>query len=307
MNKNKKQIISDIINEMINILIIDYKENDANSKDKKIVDYKYTNHQTINATIKKCSGLCLKDYDYDILRDETYAVIYEMMLKISDEYTEDELVLIYNDIHTKKLDITNRFLTGCYKLAIFNVKSNLSGHRRNKKTIVPAFQNVEYTEENLTNLLEVNDEDPTTDIIFFVEWFTQNKHKFLTDKQLQFLDNPDITKTNKAIYRKRIYDNTLKAYNETFNNCENDRLNEINSAIKNIEKLLDNPNFESVIINSMNKKHYIMDAIITHVDLPTMQKFNQGDRSYDVIKAYRVALFKKLAELNQLLSTSSMK
>ena len=301
MNKNKKQIISDIINEMINILIIDYKENDANSKDKKLVDYKFTNHQTINATIKKCSGLCLKDYDYDILRDETYTSIYEMMLKISDEYSEDELVLIYNDIHTKKLDITNKFLTGCYKLAIFNVKSNLSGHRRNKKAMVPAFQNVEYTEENLNSLLEVNDEDSTTDIIFFLEWFSQNKYEFLTDKQLEFLDNPDITKTNKAIYRKRIYDNTMAHYKKTFDNCENDRLNEIKSQIKNIEKILDSDDFVQAIKKGLSKA-YISDAIVEYTDGSTRQAFNKGNRDYKVIKKYRTALFFKLAELNELIN-----
>lgn len=57
----------------------------------------------------------------------------------------------------------------------------------------------------------------------------------------------------------------------------------------------------------MNKKRYIMDAIIENVPMKTMQKFNKGDRSYETIKAYRVALYKKLNELNQLLSTSSMK
>lgn len=305
MNKNKKQIISDIINEMINILIIDYKENDANSKDKKIVDYKFTNHQTINATIKKCSGLCLKDFDYDILRDETYAVIYEMMLKISDEYSEDELVLIYNDIHTKKLDITNRFLTGCYKLAIFNVKLNLSGHRRNKTGMVPAFKSVEYTEENLADILEGTD-DEQVDIIFFLEWFNQNKHKFLTPKQLEFLDNPDIAKTNKAIYRKRIYDSTLKAYNDEFNNSQNDRRNEILSQINNIEKILNSENFVQAIKKGLSKA-YITDAVIDYTDSKTRQAFNSKDYSPQVIKTYRVALFKKLAELNQLLSTSSMK
>ena len=300
INKNKKQIIADIMNEMINILIIDYKENNANAKDGKFIDYKYTNHQTINAITKKCSGLCLRDYDYEILRDETYASVYETMLKISKEYTEDELILIYKDIRTKKLDITNQFLTAIYKLSIFNVKAQLSGYRRNNKGMIPAFQGVEYTEENLKDILEVTDEEPA-DIIWFIQWFNQHKHEFLTPKQLEFLEDENISKTNKSTYRRRIYDNTLKAYNEEFNNSENDRLNEIKSAIKNIEKLLDNPNFESVIIKAMNRRNYILDAITTHVPMKTMQKFNQGDRSYEVVKQYRIALFKKLEQLNKLL------
>lgn len=300
INKNKKAIISDILNEMINILIIDYKENNANAHDKRLIDYRYNNHQTVSAITKKCSGLCLRDYDYEILRDETYASIYETMLKISKDYTEDELVLIYKDIKTKKLQITNQFLTAIYKLSIFNVKSQLSGYRRDSKGMIPAFQGIEYTEENLKDILEISDEKQT-DIIFFLEWFSQHKHEFLTERQLEFLEDPNITKTNKSTYRKRIYDNTLKAYNEEFNNSENDRLNELKSAIRNIEKLLDNPNFESVIISAMNQRSYILDAITTYVDLPTMKKFNQGDKSYAVVKKYRIALFKKLAELNELL------
>lgn len=304
INKNKKQIISDIMNEMINILIIDYKENNANAKDGKLVDYKYDNHKTINAITKKCSGLCLKDYPYEILRDETYTSVYEVMLKISKEYTEDELILIYKDIHTKKLTITNQFLTAIYKLSIFNVKCELSGHRRDKKGIIPAFNQIEYTEENLKDILEVSEEEPS-DIIWFIQWFNHNKQNFLTSKQLEFLKDENISKTNKSTYRRRIYENTLKAYNEEFNNSENDRINEINSAIRNIEKLLDNPDFDKIIIRAMNQKAYIMDAIITHVPMKTMQKFNQGNRDKEVIKAYRTALFKKLAELNELLSKSN--
>ena len=270
-------------------------------KDKKVVDYNYKNHQTINAITKKCSGLCLRDWDWSILRDQTYASVFEAITKIGANYSEDELKIIYSDIHTKKLTITNQFLAGVYKTSIFDVKSKLSGHRKDGKSgMIPAHNYVEYTEENLQSIIEVSDEEQI-DIIFFISWFNQNKEKFLTKKQLEFLDNPDITKTNKCTYRKRIFDNTMKAYQEEFDNCENERVNELQSAIDNIESLLDNPNFDSVIIKAMNKHSYILDAITTHCSMKTMQRFNKGDRSYEVIKQYRIALFRKLSELNELL------
>lgn len=304
MDNNKKQVLNDIMNEMVKILIIDFKENDANAKDKKLIDYKYTNHQTINATIKKCSGLCLKDYNYSILRDEVYAVVYETMVKLANEYSEDELVLIYNDIHTKNLTITNQFLTGIYKLSIFNTKLNLSGYRRNKTGMIPSFSQVEYTEENLSDIIEISDDEQKTDIIFFISWFNQNKENFLTKKQLEFLENPDMAKTNKAIYRKRIYDSTLEAYKKEFDNTSNDRVNEIKSQIKNIEKILDSDNFAQAIKKGLSKA-YISDAIVEYTDGSTRQAFNKGNRDYEVIKAYRVALFKKLSQLNELLENTS--
>ena len=93
----------------------------------------------------------------------------------------------------------------------------------------------------------------------------------------------------------------MKAYNETFNNCSNERINELKSAIDNIEKLLDNPNFESIILKAMNRYSYVLDAITTYVPMPVMQSYNKGDRSYSTIKQYRIALFRKLDELHNLL------
>lgn len=294
---SKKQIINDIVNALITIHCFDYK----NAQYKQLVGYTYKAHQTVNATIKKCQGLCLRDWDYSILRDQSYASIYESITKIAKNYTEDELKMIYSDIQTKKLTITNQFLTGVYKKSIFDVKSKLSGHRRDgKKGMISTFQSIEYTEENLKNIIEVSDEQQV-DIVFFLQWFNQNKHNFLTPKQLLFLEDESITKTNKSTYRKRIFDATMKAYNDTFNNCSNERVNELRSAIDNIEKLLDNPNFESVIYKAMNRYSYVLDAITTYVPMPVMKKYNLGDRSKETIRQYRIALFHKLNELNKLL------
>lgn len=299
MNQNKRNLINNIMNALITIHVFDYNT----AQDKKLVGYNYKNHQTVCATINKCKNLCMRDWnDYNILRDQSYESIYKTMIKISKDYSEDELKLIYNDINKKQLTITNQFLTAIYKLSVFDIKTQLSGSRKDgKQGMIPTFTYVEYTEDNLNDVLEVLDEEPNLDIVFFLQWFSQNKEKFLTPKQLEFLEDESITKTNKSSYRKRIYENTLKAYNAEFNNCQNERRNEITSAINYVEQLLDNPNFESVIINAMNKRRYVLDAITTYVSMPTMQRFNKGDHSKEVIKEYRTALFKKLNELNQLL------
>ena len=294
---SKKQLINDIVNSLITIYCFDY----SNTVNKQLVGYTYKNHQTVNAVTKKCSGLCLRDWDYSILRDQTYASIFESITKLANNYTEDELKMIYSDIHTKKLTITNQFLTGVYKKSILDVKSKLSGHRRDgKQGMIPAYNYCEYTEENLQSIIEVSDEQQV-DIVFFIQWFNQNKHKFLTPKQLLFLEDESIAKTNRSSYRKRIFEFTLAYYRKEFDNCENERINELTSAINNIEKVLENPNFDKIIISAMNQRRYILEAITSYVDLPTMQRFNKGDRSYEVVKKYRVALFNKLNELNSLL------
>lgn len=308
MTDNKKQIIDAILNDMVDIITFDYK----NAINKQLVGYRYKNSYSINSVIKKCKGLCTKDWDEEILRDQTYASVYGTMLKIAKNHTEDELKLIHSDLKTRKLEITNQFLTGVYKLSILDVKCKLSGYRRDGRNgMINTFDLIEYNEQNLNHMLETSDLDLETeiDIIFFISWFNQNKENFLTPKQLLFLEDENMSKTNKSAYRKRIYEATMKAYNNTFNNCENERINELKCAINNIEKLLDNPEFDKVIIKTMNQKNYIMDAIVSYVDLPTMQRFNKGDHSYEVVKKYRVALFKKLAELNKLLdeTTNSMK
>ena len=144
---SKKQIINDIVNALITIHVFDYK----NAQDKQLVGYTYKAHQTVNAVTKKCSGLCLRDWDYSILRDQSYASIFESITKIAKNYTEDELILIYSDINSKSQTITHQFLSGLYKTTVFAVKARLSGHRRNgKKGMIPAYAMVELLETHLT-------------------------------------------------------------------------------------------------------------------------------------------------------------
>lgn len=300
ISNNKKQIISDILNALININVFDYET----MKDGKNVDYRYNNEKTLNSIMKKCSGLCLQDYPYDIIRDETYASAFESMLKIAAEYSEDELVLIYKDIHNKSLSITNKFLSRIYKLSMFSVKSNLSGYRKSKDGMMYP-DTVEYTDDNVNGFTLLENTDDSLDLIGFLQWFNENKSNFLTKKQLAYLEDESVAvKGNASHYRRRIYEATLKAYKAEFDS-ENERTNELKSQIKVIEKILDAPNFVQTY-KKYQDKHYVLDAITTYVSMPTMKKFNTGNHSPEVIKSYRVALFKKLNELNTLLEKDDM-
>ena len=221
------------------------------------------------------------------------------MLKIAPEYSEDELVLIYKDINKKSLKLTNQFLTRVYNLATFNTKSNLSGHRKANSNMAPVFKQVEYTDENLNGLLDNTDTD-NLDLVGFLRWFNDNKESFLTKKQLAYLeDESTAVNGNASHYRKRIYESTLKAYQSQFDS-DNERVNEIKSKINNIEKILDAQDFVQSYKKQQDKQ-WMINIIVSNVDMKTMQQFNKGNHSPQIIKAYRTALFKGLAELNELL------
>lgn len=303
MNMNsKRQIISDIINELITITCFDYEQ----SKDKAFVGYHYQNDMTVNSIIKKCSGLCLKDYDFTILRDEVYATVFEVITQIADEYTEDELTQICQDINQRSLPITNQFFVSVYKLSILKTKFNLSGHRRCSTGMIPAFDYTEYNEDSMKSIELIIDADKAEkDICHFLTWFHENKHSFLTERQLKFIeDDSNVAINNHSGYRKRIYNNTLKAYIKAFGS-ENDKENQLKDQINTVEKILEAKDFAAQLIKHRDKS-YILDTLTTYVSLPTMKAFNQGDRSYEVIKPYRIALFKLLNNLNQLLKDDVM-
>ena len=300
MDNNKKAIIEDIINHMINIQTLDYIEAGSTMRDKKSVDFKFNNHVTINSVIKKCTPCCSHDWnDYGIIRDECIASVYEVMTKITDDYTEQELYDIYLDIDTKNNPQTHQFLVSLYKLSIFKAKMNLSGNRRSSKGLIPAFDHVEYAEDVL-NGASFTTEDVDANVCFFIRFFTEHKTEFLTKKQLQFIEDPSVVnEKNHSSFRKRIYANTLEAFQEQFDS-DNERVNQLESQIKTIEKILDSKDFVKTYLKYQDK-HYIIDAITEYVSMKDMQSFNKKDYSPSVIKAHRIALYRKLNSLNILL------
>ena len=300
--RTRKTLLNDIMEQLVNINIIEFDY----AQDKKYIDARYQNHQTINACIKKTTPLCIRDYESGIIRDEVYASAYEVMItKVASDFTDNQLEQILKDIYTKKLDITNQFLVAIYKLAIFKVKLNLSGHRRSAQGMIPAKDELEYNEEVINNSPNYNYglhvDNPDEDISFFTSWFNENKESFLTDKQLQFVqDDVSIDSKNKSSYKKRIYTKTLKAYQTEFQ-TNDDRLNEIHTQIAMIENLLNAEDFAKEYLR-LRDKTFIIDAITTHVSLPTLKAFNLGSRDAKVIKEMRVSFFKKLNDLNNLIA-----
>ena len=305
MKTLRQELIDMIIEQLVDVLIIDYKESGANTKDKKYIDYKYYNHMTVNSIIKNTTPLCIRDYSADIIRDEVYASVCEVIMnKVAPDYTDKELGAILNDLTTKKLPITNQFLVSVYKLSIFKVKVNLSGSRRSTGGMIPARDELEYTEDILndspTNNYGLTVAEPDDDISFFTSWFNENCANFLTDKQLQFIeDSTSVKRKNHSQYKKRIYNKTLNAYEQQFK-CDDEKINKVRSQIELIESILESDKFVEEIIKHRDKQ-IIMDALTSYVPLEVMRAFNSGYYNYNkVLKHYRTALFKQLANLNEL-------
>ena len=298
----KMQIVEDIMNALLNITLIDYVEGGSNSKDGKTIEFKHNHNQLVNAVIRNVSPLCSRDWeDFTIIRDESIATIWQTMNKISHDFTESELLDIFRDMDKKELPITHKFFSATYKLSCLTTKCALSGHRRSSGTMVPAFSNVEYNDEALNSIGVATDEHTEANICFFLRWFEQNKESILTRRQLEFLnDESTVSDKNISSYKKRIYNATLTAFQKEFTDTDN-RINELQDQIKTIERILESKDFPAQIIKHRDKS-YINDALTSYVDLPIMQRFNRGDYSPEVLKQYRVSLFKALNNINNLLN-----
>ncbi len=297
----KMQIVEDIMNALLNITLIDYVEGGSNSKDGKTIEFKHNHNQLVNAVIRNVTPLCSRDWeDITIIRDESIATIWQTMNKISSDFTESELLDIYRDMHKKELPITHQFFSATYKLSCLTTKCALSGHRRSSGSMVPAFSNVEYNDEALSSIEIATDENTEADLNFFLQWFSQNKENFLTRRQLEFLnDESTVSDKNISSYKKRIYNATITAFQKEFTDTDN-RINELQDQIKTIESILESKDFPAQIIKYRDRS-YILDPLTTYVDMPIMQRFNRGDYSYEVLRQYRVALFKALNNINNLL------
>jgi hypothetical protein len=229
-----------------------------------------------------------------------------MANKVAPDFTDEQLEQIAADMHTKELSITHSFLASIYKLAVLKTKVNLSGNRRGSNgKMIPAAEYLEFNEDALLDSPDYNNgivvDNPEESISFFTEWFNNEKSSFLTKKQLQFIeDDSAVESKNKSSYKKRIYNRTTKAYEEQFK-CDNSRINEIRTNIKLIEDILESDDFVASILEYRDKT-IINDALTEYVPLEVMKAFNYGYYNYNkVLKHYRIALFKQLNNLNQLL------
>lgn len=299
----KKQRLEQLTNEMIEILIIDLQEENATEESQTII-FKHYNHHMLNGLIKKSRAKYSLEWDSDIIRDEVYATIYESM----------EIVAANMDIEEMSLD-NPEFMGQSYNLAILKLKERLiprSKVDRNgviigtTELIVSPKAKVNSVEEDATTLsledllagqMTHNTDEEEEKMNHFLKWFDANKSKILTKKQIQFIEGGHIAedKTNAYKMRKRISERVSRAYSEQYGDVS-PRIAILKDQERILEEILDAKSFRAAY-DKYKDEDFIIDAISEYVALDYLKAFNKGNNNPETIRAMRVALYKRLGEV----------
>lgn len=304
----KKQIINNLIEKMVKILLIDLQEANA-TENSQTIRFKYYNKDLAAKAVAVAIPKYSIEWSSDIIRDEVYATLYESMLIVSEGLTAEEL----------RLD-NKAFAGPVYSMTMFKLKENLipkSKKDRNGAIIeiieIAASQlgtkddgqplTIEdiLAAKEIENLMHHNNKEKMNQ---FLNWFNKNKSNILTKKQLAFLNgevqHKDIDKARTM--RKRIAERVSKAYELKYGNVSQ-RVATLMDQQEILETILDAKDFRAAL-NDYLEEDMIIEALIDNVSMATMKKYNNGSTDPAVIKEYRVALFKQLGKVINLLESA---
>ena len=284
----KKELINNIMDSIVEIRITETEN--AINKCNLIVTYKHNKGlaRLVSRSIVKYSI----EWSADIIRDQVYATLYESLLKVAENLELEE-------INIDNMDL----ITPAFALTETSLKNTLiPASRKNRKgEIIEMIEKLidnEEPEETLEYLL--NSKLPAMEndkASHFAVWFKDNKEKILTKKQLAFLNNEtiDMDRASACKIRKRIANRIIKAYEEKYAGMNNITASLLDKK-ETIESILEAKDFRAELLKHM-EEDYIIDAIIDNVSIASMKKFNTGSNDEEVLREYRVALFKKLDKL----------
>lgn len=269
----------------------------------------------------------------DIPASEAYASVYEAILVVAEDYDEDELEEIYNNLIYQDEQVDNSlvaiFMAKTKALAETYIKNYLISSTkkdRNGKII----GNTEYTDSCLTTVDEQGNEVSFLDskestakgtrsamVELFGDnsesalntWFMDNHERILTKKQVQYInDELEINAQQAYSFRKGIEKRVLKALQEEFNinGANHDRLLKLYNERKILEEVLEAKDFETAISKRLSKEReyegmatIVDEALAEYCDLKETKAYRTAKiKTKEVIKPLRVALFKKLNEVN---------
>lgn len=269
----------------------------------------------------------------DIPASEAYASVYEAILVIAEEYEEEELEEIYNNLLYKDKQVDNDlvaiFLAKTKTLAETYIKNYLISSTkkdRNGKII----GNTEYTDSCLTTIDEQGNEVSFLDskesiakgtrsalVELFGDnsesalntWFMDNHERILTKKQVQYInDELEINPQQAYSFRKGIEKRVLKALQEEFNinGTNHDRLLKLYNDRKILEEVLESKDFVTAVSKRLSKEReyegmatIIDEALAEYCELKETKAYRTAKiKTKEIIKPLRIALFKKLNEVN---------
>lgn len=297
MNRNK---VNQLIENMVKVVIteVDTMINNSNL----IVKIK-TDSMTSSLIAKSIAKYGL-DWSSDIIRDEVIATLYESMLTVS-EGVKDEEIHFDNPAYMGKV----------YKLVELKLRDYLVPKSRKSKdgkvigseeAVSPLAENDEAVSkleailngQNTEKLMMVGEDNKMNQ---FYNWFNDNKKDILTKKQLQFVDGElTLEKWNECKFRKRIAERVSKAYTTKYG-TSSPRIATLMDQQEIIESILEAEDFKAALLPHMEEL-FIVDTIIDNVSPKAAKAFNTGSVETWVIKEYRIALFKALGNIIDILN-----
>lgn len=298
----KKQRLEQLTNEMIEILIIDLQEENA-TEESQTIKFKHYNHHMLNGLIKKSRAKYSLEWSEDIIRDEVYATVYESM----------EIVAANMDIEELTLD-NSEFMGQAYELSQLKLKERLIPRSKRERTgavigtteiVVSPIAETDSEgntvnsplEDLLAGNISANTDEEEERKNHFLRWFDANKSKALTKKQIDFVDGGHIAedKTNAYKMRKRIAERVSRAYNEQYGDVS-PRIAVLKDQERILEEILDAKSFRAAY-DKYKDEDFIIDAIAEYVALDYLRAFNKGNNNPETIRAMRIALYKRLGEV----------
>lgn len=293
----KKQRLEQLTNEMVQENIIELDK----SKDGAEIEVKHTHSKRMNGFLKANKVKFLIDWPEDIITSEAYACLYESMVIAAENL----------DIESIREDNAD-FMGFAYATAAFKMKERLiptskrSGNIKDVREIPvspKAKSDAEGKSANSTledllagEIAATTDEEEERKN-HFLKWFDNNKDFILTKKQSQFLDgevhhkDPDKART----MRKRISERVSRAYSEQYGDVS-PMVAVLMDQERILEEILDTKSFRAAY-DKYKDEDFIIDAISEYVALEHLQAFNKGNNNPDTIRAMRIALYKKLGEI----------
>ena len=244
--------------------------------------FRYRYNKIINAAMKKNRYKFLHEYDDpSILRDEVIATYYESLIKVAErnDYSEEELELIENDINTEEYELTQEFISIVQGYINTSLKNNLITSRDTQA-------NTSYVDDIL-QLIEAPYQESLIDIndIPFYDSLTSTQQQFI-DEYINPVYREYRNKEELIAERERVK-KTLQRIGERLDKMNMPLPEDIINDILDIE---DSKKFISAIRANQDKS-WFSDIIISYVPAKHRIDFNSNNISNTTLFAYRKALF----------------
>ena len=244
--------------------------------------FRYRYNKIINAAMKKNRYKFLHEYDDpSILRDEVIATYYESLIKVAErnDYSEEELELIENDINTEEYELTQEFVSIVQGYINTSLKNNLITSRDTQA-------NTSYVDDIL-QLIEAPYQESLIDInnIPFYDSLTSTQQQFI-DEYINPVYREYRNKEELIAERERVK-KTLQRIGERLDKMNMPLPEDIINDILDIE---DSKKFISAIRANQDKS-WFSDIIISYVPAKHRIDFNSNNISNTTLFAYRKALF----------------